>query len=224
MKPATKVPRARNKLNSAKPEKRASALRRRLDHQIEFMPPDALTPYERNPTLHPAEQIDEIINSIKEFGFTVPILVDENNMILAGHGRQLAALEMKLPRVPVIKRAGLSEEQKRAYVLADNKIARNAELDWALVAGELQALKEAGFDLELTGFKDFEYELLLEADWKPPAIHDREIGTDLFTIGLTLEQKKIVDAAVMAMQNIKGIELTMAEGVTEVCAEFMKHD
>lgn len=187
------------------------------------MPPKKLKPYENNPMTHPPEQIDEIKASIAEFGFTVPILVDENDMILAGHGRQLAALEMGLKSVPVIRRAGLSEDQKRAYVLADNKIARNAEFDWQLVAGELTALRDAGFNLDLTGFRDFESSLLLAADWTPPEISDDELTPDTFSIHITLEQKKIIDQAHTLRQSMRKVELSVAEAVTEICREYMNH-
>ena len=78
--------------------------------------PAKLVPYERNPMQHPPEQIDLICRSIKEYGFTIPLLIDENNMILAGHGRQTAALKMGLTQVPAVRKSGLSENQKRAYI------------------------------------------------------------------------------------------------------------
>jgi hypothetical protein len=194
-----------SKVDNGQPALTATALATRLKHKIEFASPSSLIPYEKNPTLHPVEQVDEIVRSIKEFGFTVPILVDENKMILAGHGRQLAALEMKLATVPIIRRAGLTPDQKRAYVLADNKIARNAEFDWQLVAGELTALKDAGFNLDLTGFKDFEYEPLLQADWSPPAADDTDIsdyrGVSFFC---TKEQAGVVRKAMEKVRKDTG--------------------
>ena len=231
MKTASEEPRAASKPRLRKPEQRATPSRERLkaaiqalDHKIEFMPPDKLTPYERNPLQHPADQIDQIVASIKEFGFTVPILIDENDMILAGHGRHAAASQMNMERVPVIRRTGLSEAQKRAYIIADNKITMNAVFDWALITGELEALKDMDFNLDLTGFRDFEYDLLLEADWKVPEIHDRDLAEDFLSIKVTTAQKKVIDAAVMAMQNIQGIELNTADGITEICRDFMKTD
>jgi len=228
LKTASKEPRAASKPRLRKPARSATAFREAvrdaLDHKVDFMSPESLTPYERNPLQHPADQIDQIVASIKEFGFTVPILIDENDMILAGHGRHAAALKLKMKLVPVIRRTGLSEAQKRAYIIADNKITMNAVFDWALITGELEALKDMEFNLDLTGFRDFEYDLLLEADWRVPEINDRDLGEDHVSIAVTLAQKKVIDQAVMAMQNIKGIELETAEGVTEICRDFMKRD
>ena len=140
--------------------------------KVEHWPPSKLKPYERNPTLHPPDHVTQIAKSITEFGFTVPVLCDEDFMILAGHGRHLAAMELKLDTVPVIRRYGLTPEQKRAYVLADNKIARNAEFDWTLIAGELRDLNEAGFNLDLTGFESYEIEPLLQAQWGQRDVED----------------------------------------------------
>ena len=228
MKTADRIPPLESNEVLRKPERSATAFKKAikdaLDHKVEFLSPDKLVPYERNPLKHPADQIDQIVNSIKEFGFTAPILIDENNMVLAGHGRHMASLKMAMPRVPVIRRTGLSEAQKRAYVIADNKIAMNAVFDWALITGELEALKDMDFNLDLTGFRDFEYDVLLEADWKVPEIHDRDLGEDFLSIKVTTDQKKIIDAAVMAMQSIQGIELPTADGITEICRDFMKRD
>jgi ParB-like nuclease domain len=111
-----------------------------------------LVPYARNARTHSPAQVKEIAASITEFGFTNPVLVDEVGMIVAGHGRVLAAQRLGLVRVPVVVLEGLTELQKRAYVLADNKIALNAGWDEALLKAELQDLSLAGFDMDLTGF------------------------------------------------------------------------
>jgi hypothetical protein len=133
-------------------------------HEVEYKPPGSLTPYGRNPMKHPAEQIALIVASIEEFGFTIPVLVDENDMILAGHGRQLAALQMNLALVPVIHRRGLSEAQKKAYIMADNQIQRTAEFDFDLISQELQSLANdyADFDLGVIGFADDEVKKFLD--------------------------------------------------------------
>lgn len=111
-----------------------------------------LTPYVRNSRTHSDEQVAQIAASIKEFGFTNPILIDEQGGIIAGHGRILAAHKLKLKEVPAIELSHLSETQKRAYVIADNKLALNAGWDDELLRLEFDELQEAGFDLELTGF------------------------------------------------------------------------
>jgi hypothetical protein len=133
-------------------------------HRVEFRSPEDLKPYERNPLKHPPEQIALIVRSIKEFGFTVPILCDEDWMILAGHGRQLAAAQMKLKSVPVIRKHGLTRAQKIAYVMADNQIARTADFDLSMIAAELKRLSEefSDFDLGVIGFTEVDVAKFLD--------------------------------------------------------------
>ena len=119
---------------------------------VEYRPLAALIPYARNARTHSEEQVAEIAASIREFGFTNPILVDGENGIIAGHGRLLAARKLGMTSVPVIELAGMSEAQKRAYVIADNKLALNAGWDTDLLGLELTELDALGFDLALTGF------------------------------------------------------------------------
>jgi len=122
---------------------------------------DRLIPYARNPRTHSDAQIAQIAASILEFGFNNPILVDINAGIIAGHGRLLAARKLKLEQVPVVVLDHLTETQKRAYILADNKLALNAGWDPELLSLELADLKEADFDLDLTGFSSEELDALL---------------------------------------------------------------
>src|SRR5690348_10566388 len=123
---------------------------------IEYRRLDGLIPYARNARTHSDEQVAQIAASIREFGFTNPILVDGDNGIIAGHGRLLAARKLGMASVPVIELAGLSEAQKRAYVIADNKLALNAGWDAEMLGLELGDLASLGFDLSLTGFGDDE--------------------------------------------------------------------
>jgi ParB-like chromosome segregation protein Spo0J len=123
---------------------------------IEYRPLPDLVPYGRNPRTHSEEQVAQIVSSIREFGFTNPILLDGSKGIIAGHGRLLAAKELGLETVPCIDLSHLSEEQKRAYIIADNKLALNAGWDEELLRLELSELKELGADLELTGFNPME--------------------------------------------------------------------
>jgi ParB-like chromosome segregation protein Spo0J len=113
-----------------------------------------LVPNPSNARTHSPEQVDEIAASIREWGFTNPILVDEAGGILAGHGRRLAALKLGLVQVPVVVARGWTDAQKRAYILADNRIAQNAGWDLDNLAKELDALRKDSFDLSLTGFND----------------------------------------------------------------------
>jgi DNA modification methylase len=122
----------------------------------------ALLPYAGNARTHSAEQVAQIAASILEFGFVAPVLVDERGEIIAGHGRLLASKSLGLETVPTIVRAGLTEAQKAAYRLADNRIALNAGWDEALLAAEVAKLQEMGdVDLALTGFDGAEIERLL---------------------------------------------------------------
>jgi DNA modification methylase len=121
----------------------------------------SLVPYARNARTHSDEQVAQIAASIREWGWTVPVLVDEAGSIIAGHGRILAARKLGLAEVPVMVAAGWSEAQKRAYVLADNKLALNAGWDTDLLKVELGELQGGGFDLGLTGFSGDELAALL---------------------------------------------------------------
>ena len=132
-----------------------------LADRIELWPIDRLRPYERNPRTHSEAQVDQIAASMVEFGWTNPILVDENAGILAGHGRLLAARKLGLAEVPVIRFEHLSEAQKRAYLIADNQLALEAGWDDALLAEELAWLRDERFDLDLVGFDATELERLL---------------------------------------------------------------
>jgi ParB-like chromosome segregation protein Spo0J len=111
-----------------------------------------LIPYARNSRTHSEAQVAKIASSIREFGFLNPVIVDGNNGIVAGHGRVLAAQKLKLATLPCIEAAHLTEAQKRAYVIADNRLALDAGWDNDLLKIELQDLDAKGFDLTLTGF------------------------------------------------------------------------
>ena len=122
---------------------------------------DELIPYARNSRTHSDAQVAQIAASIKEFGFTNPVLIDETGSIIAGHGRVLASRKLNLVSVPCIQLSHLTEAQKKAYIIADNKLALNAGWDDEMLAVELTDLKDMGFDLELTGFNTDEIEALL---------------------------------------------------------------
>lgn len=114
---------------------------------------ESLVPYARNSRTHSPQQVDKIAASIKEFGFLNPIITDGENGIVAGHGRVLAAQKLGLDTLPVIEAAHLTEAQRRAYVIADNRLALDAGWDNDMLKVELQDLDAAGFDLTLTGFE-----------------------------------------------------------------------
>ena len=132
--------------------------------QIEQVSIEALIPYARNSRTHSDAQVAQIAASIKEFGFTNPVLIDEDGGIIAGHGRTLAARKLGLDEVPCLRLAYLSEAQKKAYIIADNKLALNAGWDDEMLKVELSELKDLDFDLSLIGFDADELANLLEPE------------------------------------------------------------
>jgi len=123
------------------------------EKKIEMRSPDTLRRYENNARKHSKSQIEQVAKSIQKFGFNNPILVDENDQIVAGHGRLEAALKLKLEEVPVLVLAHLSEKEKRAYIIADNRIAENADWDFDLLRAEFDAIQDE-IDLDILGFGD----------------------------------------------------------------------
>ena len=133
-----------------------------------------LIPYIRNARTHSESQIAQIAASIKEFGFLSPILIAEDNTILAGHGRLAAARKLGLTKVPCVKESHLTETQRRAYIIADNKLSLNAGWDEDILAIELSELQGADFDLDLLGFDESEFASIFE--------EDKEIKEDDFDV------------------------------------------
>ncbi|TIP29594.1 MAG: DNA methylase N-4 [Mesorhizobium sp.] len=159
---------------------------------------DALIPYANNARTHSKKQINQIANSIKKFGFTNPVLVDENNNVLAGHGRLAAARLLGLKEAPTLSITHLSAAEKRAYIVADNRLAEKAGWDKQILAIELQALVDLDFDVTLTGFDIPEVDLII-AEFSPdnqddevddePALPEKSSGPavarpgDMFLLG-----------------------------------------
>jgi DNA modification methylase len=179
-----------------------------LADRIELWPIKKLRPYERNPRTHSDEQVDQIAASMVEFGWTNPVLVDEQGGILAGHGRVLAARKLGLAEVPVIRFEHLSEAQKRAYLIADNQLALQAGWSEELLAAELAWLRDERFDLDLIGFEAPELERLLaladgdagsaDAEDEAPALPEQAVTRpgDLWNLG---EHRLLCgDATIMA--------------------------
>jgi DNA modification methylase len=133
-------------------------------NQIESLPVSDLIPYARNSRTHSDEQVTQIAASIREFGFTNPVLIDSNGTIIAGHGRVMAAKKVGLTEVPCLRLQHLSPSQIRAYVIADNKLALNAGWDDEMLKAELLTLQEEGFNTDLTGFSDDELNALLNSE------------------------------------------------------------
>jgi len=133
-------------------------------HRIEYLDTGALTPYARNSRTHTDEQVRQIAASISEFGFTNPVLIDGDGGIIAGHGRVMAASTLGMATVPCIRLAHLSDQQRRAYVIADNQLALNAGWDDDILRSELQLLQDDAFDIDILGFDDRDLDALLQED------------------------------------------------------------
>jgi ParB-like chromosome segregation protein Spo0J len=145
-----------------------------MAERIQLWPTSKLVPYVRNPRTHSDEQVRQIAKSMQEFGFTNPILVDSDAGIIAGHGRLKAAQLLNLSQVPVICLDHLTEDQKRAYVIADNRLAEQSGWDYDLLTFELRELQQANFDMDAIGFSDEE---LLAIDLGlEPADEEQEDG------------------------------------------------
>jgi ParB-like chromosome segregation protein Spo0J len=153
---------------------------------IEQIPTAELIPYIRNARTHSEIQVQQIAGSIQEFGFCNPVLIDATNGIIAGHGRVMAAQLLKLQTVPCLRLSHLTDAQKRAYVLADNRIALSSGWDEAMLANELSDLHADEFDMSLLGFDADELTALMEFEntnsenEEPPESSSSEVDTDSF--------------------------------------------
>lgn len=143
------------------------------DLKVVYRAVSELIPYARNARTHSDEQIERIANSIKEFGWTNPILIDGENGIIAGHGRILAARKLGIEKVPTIELSGLTEAQKRAYIIADNRLALDAGWDEDILKLEFAELEKEGFELSKTGFSDEEInEMMADLDREVAGVED----------------------------------------------------
>jgi ParB-like chromosome segregation protein Spo0J len=147
------------------------------DH-VELWPLERLVPYAKNARTHSDEQIPQIAASIAEFGFNNPVLVDTHAGIIAGHGRVLAARKLSLDKIPVVVLDHLSEIQKRAFIIADNRTSDNAGWDDAILRGELGDLKDSDLDLAVLGFSEDELTALLAEDAPEAGASDDEEATE----------------------------------------------
>jgi ParB-like chromosome segregation protein Spo0J len=142
--------------------------------KITYQKTGDLVPYARNSRTHSEEQVGQIAASITEFGFTNPVLVDEQNTIIAGHGRIMAAQKLGLGEVPTITLSGLTESQRKAYIIADNRLALNAGWDDEMLRLEIADLKEADFGIDLLGFSEPELgNLFLEPNFSAGSEEDQ---------------------------------------------------
>ncbi|MEA5067312.1 MAG: ParB/Srx family N-terminal domain-containing protein, partial [Eubacteriales bacterium] len=153
--------------------------------RFEHVPIDRLVPYARNARTHSKEQILQLRSSLREFGFVNPVIVDKDLNIIAGHGRVAAAKAEGLTEVPCVFAEHLTDAQKRAYILADNRLALSAGWDEELLALEFGELRDLGFDLELTGFDVKEIEKLFAGD-------GGDVEDDNFDLTAALEEAAFV--------------------------------
>ena len=142
---------------------------------IELRPVDQLVAYANNARTHSEAQIDQIVSSIKEFGFTNPILIDPDNVIIAGHARLRAVRKLGCQQVEVRVLAHLSKTQRRALAIADNQLALNAGWDEELLRAELAALKEEGYDLDVLGFDNGELARLIADEQDSHGLQDADM-------------------------------------------------
>jgi DNA modification methylase len=148
-------------------------------HRIENLPVEQLRPYQNNPRVHPRKQIDKLARAIDEFGFLIPILIDDQNTVLAGHARIEAAKQLKLLSVPCIRAKHLSETQKRTFTILDNRLAAEATWDFQLLAKEVEFLQSQGIDLTTTGFEIPEIEMIFDAADPPTSDSEDDKTPDL---------------------------------------------
>ena len=196
--------------------------------EIMYKSADSLIPYVNNSRTHSAEQVTQVASSIKEFGFTNPILLDESNSIIAGHGRLLAAQKLGMDEVPTITLVGLTEAQRKAYVIADNQLALNSGWDLDSLRVEIERLEELDFDLSLLGFEDDVISKLLDIDAELPELPDGD--RDPFqqkTFVLHDEQAGLIDDAILKAKTSPLIDTGMNENsngnaISFICEQWLR--
>lgn len=188
--------------------------------KISYLSPDRIRPYKNNPKIHKDKQVAQISSSIREFMFTNPILLDEQYEILAGHGRYMAAKELKLESVPCIILDHLSSEQKRAYRIADNKLTELGKWDEDLLALEFSDLSnlDLGFDLSITGFETTEIDLLIDGSSKAESEDDKVPDVDLDIEPIT----KLGDIWLLGKHRIICADSTKEESYLKLFGSFRK--
>lgn len=176
---------------------------------------DDLIPYDRNPRIHPQSQIDELAQSIREWGWTIPILIDSGGNVIAGHGRLYAAKALDIEEVPCVTADDWPEDKKRAYVIADNKLSENSSWDDGLFFSELRDLQNCGFDLSLMGFDQsvsLDFQPNLEPSTSFGEITENDIAKTATSMSDNLDR-------LTADRSLKGTEV-----VCPYCAESFTFD
>ena len=182
-------------------------IKQEFELKIEYKDINDLIPYVNNARTHSEEQINQIASSIKEFGFTNPVLIDKNDGLIAGHGRVMGAKKLGLKEVPTITLDNLTEAQKKAYIIADNKISLNAGWDEELLKIELQSLQEMDFDYSNLGF-DFEFNIEEISEDEDYSCKNKEINTDDYEDIMELKFKLTFSEYEEAREKLKEIANT----------------
>ena len=211
---------------------------------IEHLDPEALFPNPQNPRIL-EEAIAPVADSIKEFGFLVPVVIDENNIILSGHARTRAAISLDLNKIPVVRAEELSEEQKKAFMLADNRLSENASYNNSLLADVLRDLNSQEYDLSVTGFSEDEINAYLDSaaeslddilglDFNDEEIEDEPIEEPEEIVAndkdderqmkklnflVTEQQKEIIEARLKEVKLTVGRRISNGELLTIVCSK-----
>ncbi len=194
---------------------------------------NTLMPYARNSRIHSDAQITKIAASIKEFGFLNPVIIDSDNGIVAGHGRVLAAKKLGMAELPVIEANHLTEAQRRAYVIADNRLALDSAWNDEILKIELAEIQELGLNLEFTGFSLYEIDSLIlpdrddslfdiqETHLESPEKSKTQDGYSEIAIVLTVENKKLFIQAINNIKKIHGIS-SSEDALMVMCDEYLK--
>ena len=196
--------------------------------QIEQLKVGDLIPYVNNSRTHSDEQVMQVASSIKEFGFTNPILIDDDSGIIAGHGRLMAAKKLGLDEVPCIRLGHLSEAQRKAYVIADNQLALNSGWDLDSLRVEIERLDELDFDMGLLGFDADVITKLLDIEAELPELPDGD--RDPFqqkTFVLHDEQVDLIDDAILKAKTSPQIDTGLNENsngnaISWICEQWLK--
>ena len=154
----------------------------KLMRQVEMRRVASLTGYKRNARTHSEAQVEQIVASVREFGWTNPVLIDAENVIIAGHARVEAAKRLVMDEIPCIVLAGLTDAQKRAYAIADNKLPLNAGWDEKLLGMEFAELKDLGFNLDLLGFDASELADVTQGREVNQPEYDENVGSTVFMV------------------------------------------
>lgn len=182
--------------------------------KVEMRNVSELVPYANNSRTHSPQQVDQIAASINEWGWTVPVLVDEKGMLIAGHGRIMAAQKLGIDKVPTITVRGWTEAQKKAYVIADNKLALNADWNLQVLTSEIDSIARLDFDISKLGFDDNELSKMFNDVFGVTIDNDFKIEEELesITVKFSPDVKiDVINAVTTAVKDIPSAEVWTGE-------------